>query len=432
MNAMQRLFELFYSCAGVSTDTRKIEKDFLYVSLKGANFNGNKFADEAIKKGAKYAIVDEAQYADNINIFNVENGLKFLQALANFHREKFRIPIIGITGSNGKTTTKELIANVLSQKFNILFTQGNLNNHIGVPLTLLQLSNEHDLAVIEMGASKLGDIKELTDIANPTHGIITNIGFAHIEGFGSPEGILKTKKELYDAIESTGGTIFYNYDDEKLTNNLPNDVETVSYGTDSKALVHGKILEFIPEIEFKWSTENYHSSTVTTKIIGKYNFYNMLAAICIGHYFGIDPTSINRGIEDYEPNNNRSQIFKTKHNILILDAYNANPTSVESALDSFDMMKHENKFFILGDMLELGKDSDDFHKKVIEHTQNLNLQGVFVGSIFKKLSHSYTEIMAFENAEKAKDFLSVGQPKNNLILLKGSRGIGLEALKNVL
>lgn len=429
---MQQLFNLFYDCSAISTDTRKIEKDTLYIALKGENFNGNQFAEDAISKGAKYAIVDEKKYADNKRFFYVENGLRFLQRLANYHREKFNIPIIGITGSNGKTTTKELIANVLSQKFNVLYTLGNLNNHIGVPLTLLQLTNDHDLAIIEMGASKLKDIKELTDIANPTHGIITNIGSAHIEGFGSYEGVLTTKKELFDAIESAGGTLFYNNDDDVLVNNLPNEIESIGYGTSQDSDIHGQLLEFIPEVEFKWSSNEYHSEPIKTKIIGKYNFYNMLAAICIGNYFEIDPELINKGISEYEPSNNRSQILKTKNNTLVLDAYNANPTSVKSALESFNMMRSEEKFFILGDMLELGKDSTRFHEEIISLTKELKLQGIFVGSIYSEIAQSDDTIMAFESTETTREFLETASPKSNLILLKGSRSIKLEVLKEVL
>lgn len=429
---MQQLFNLFYECSSISTDSRKISKDVLYISLKGENFNGNTFAKDAIKNGAKYAIVDEKKYANDENIFYVENGLRFLQKLANHHREKFNIPVIGITGSNGKTTTKELIANVLTQKFNVLFTKGNLNNHIGVPLTLLQLSNEHDIAIIEMGASKLKDIKELTDIANPTHGIITNIGAAHIEGFGSYEGVLKTKKELYDAIETVGGTLFYNQDDEVLVNNLPNGIEVISYGTSKESTVKGQLLEFIPEVEFKWSCDDYHSEPIKTKIIGKYNFYNMLAAICIGNYFEIDPDLINKGISEYESSNNRSQILKTKNNTLILDAYNANPTSVKSALESFSMMRGDEKFFVLGDMLELGKESTRFHNEIIALTKKLNLQGIFVGSIYSEIAKSDEQIMAFQSTDKAQEFLETASPKNNLILLKGSRSIKLEVLKDIL
>lgn len=428
---MQQLFQLFYECSGVSTDTRQIERNDLYIALKGDNYNGNQFAQEAIRKGAKYAIVDEPEFADNKTIFSVTNGLEFLQKLANYHREKFTIPVIGITGSNGKTTTKELMAAVLNEKFDVLYTLGNLNNHIGVPLTLLRLNNQHDIAIIEMGASKPGDIYELTSIANPTHGIITNIGNAHLEGFGGPDGVIKTKKELYDTIEKVGGTIFMNADDEVLTEVLPENIETITYGESRSSHVHGKLDEFIPEVVFSWRSKNGTGNEVKTHIIGKYNFYNMLAAVAIGDYFEVNDEDINRAIANYIPKNNRSQIEKTDRNTLILDAYNANPTSVRSSLESFNAMPFDEKFFVLGDMKELGKDSIDFHKEIIELTKELGLQGIFVGSEFSTISHEDASIMAFETTEDARSFLLTAQPKNNLILLKGSRSIGLEKLKDI-
>lgn len=429
---MERLFELFYQTTGVTTDTRKVEKNQLYIALKGENFNGNEFAEESLSKGAKYAIVDEKKYADNKRIFYVQNGLIFLQKLANYHRLKFNIPVIGITGSNGKTTTKELIANVLSKKLNILFTSGNLNNHIGVPLTLLRLNNEHDIAIIEMGASKLGDIAELTNIAHPSHGIITNIGKAHLEGFGSAAGVLKTKKELYDYIEKIGGILFYNSDDSLLKENLPKKIKCFDYGTSNQSDIVGEIVSFAPEVHLKWKNKSYESEIIKTKIIGKYNFYNMLAAICIGNYFELNPNEINKGIADYTPKNNRSQVEKTASNTVILDAYNANPTSVKSALESFAMMEHPEKLFVLGDMLELGNESIIEHKEIILLSQKLNLQGVFVGKEFIKNKEEFDNCIFFETKEEASSFLALAQPKNNLILLKGSRGIGLEKLLEVL
>lgn len=425
---MKNLFELFYLCSEITTDSRAIPLNSFYIALKGERFNGNKFAEEAIKKGAKYAVVDEKIYANNSTIYYVENSLLFLQNLANYHRNKFSIPVIGITGSNGKTTSKELIASVLSQKFNTLFTVGNLNNHIGVPLTLLKLKKEHDIAIIEMGASKPGDIKELTDIATPTHGIITNIGKAHIEGFGSPEGVLKTKKELYDAIETLSGTLFINQDDTLLTKHLPKGIEFSSYGTNEMATVVGDLVKLAPNVHFTYKTKEYQSPILKTSIIGTYNFYNILSAICIGNYFGVPQRDINKGITSYTPKNNRSQIKKTKYNTLILDAYNANPTSMESALESFALMEHDEKLFILGDMLELGTISDIEHKAIIELTQKLKLNGIFIGPLFKKHEKEYKNILFFEKKEEAQSFLAIGQPKSNLILLKGSRGIGLEAL----
>lgn len=429
---MQKVFDLFYLTSGVSTDSRSIAKDCLYIALKGSNFNGNAFAKEAIEKGAMFAIVDEKELANNTTIFYVENALLYLQQLANHHRNKYKIPVIGITGSNGKTTTKELVNSVLSQRYAVLCTKGNLNNHIGVPLTLLQLNNCHDLAIIEMGANKPYDIQELVNIAEPTHGLITNIGSAHLEGFGSKEGVIKTKGELYDFIEEIGGTIFYNVDDELLAQLVPIETEHITYGTSPSAQLAGAIIEVRPEVVFDYISS--HDDTVrriSSQIIGKYNFYNMLAAVCIGDYFELSYEEIKNGIESYLPDNNRSQVKKTAKNTLILDAYNANPTSVQSAIESFAMMSHDDKFFILGDMLELGNETIPAHQAVIEQTKRSDLKGIFVGSIYAELAKEDETIMAFATKEAAKDFLSIAQPKGNLILLKGSRGIGLETLVDI-
>jgi len=429
---MQKLLDIFYQTTGVCTDTRNIAKGSLYIALKGENFNGNTFAEEAIDKGAMYAVVDEKEYVNNTTIFWVENTLSYLQTLANYHRNKYKIPVIGITGSNGKTTTKELVSNVLSQKYSILCTKGNLNNHIGVPLTLLQLNNDHDLAVIEMGANKPNDIKELVDIAEPTHGIITNIGAAHLEGFGSKEGVIKTKKELYDFIEEIGGTLFYNLDDTILSSIVPAETEHITFSTGPSSTVSGDIVSIKPEIVFEYVTTGDDAAhRIESKIIGKYNFYNMLAAVCIGHYFELSPQEIKTGIESYTPENNRSQVKITTRNTLILDAYNANPSSVQSALESFAMMEHHDKFFILGDMLELGKETIPAHLTIIQQTKDLDLKGVFVGDIYSEIAKDDSSIRAFSSKEDAKEFLAVAQPTGNMILLKGSRGIGLETLIDI-
>ncbi|PWH86005.1 UDP-N-acetylmuramoyl-tripeptide--D-alanyl-D-alanine ligase [Brumimicrobium oceani] len=428
---MEELFQLYYECSEVSTDTRKITKNSFFIALRGENFDGNKYADQAIEKGAKYAIVDDESVANGKTKFHVNNSLHFLQKLAQYHRNTFSIPVIAITGTNGKTTTKELTAAVLNKKFNILFTEGNLNNHIGVPLTLLQLNKNHDLAIIEMGASKLGDIKELTDIANPTHGIITNIGHAHIEGFGSPENIVKTKTELYSAIKENKGLLFYNSDDSVLANKLPASCPTQTYGTTGTADIIGEILELSPMLSFQWKTGTYMSPQINTQIIGKYNFYNMLAAICIGNHFEVKQNDINTALAEYKPSNNRSQLEKTSYNTVILDAYNANPTSVKSALENFAEISSENKLFVLGDMLELGENTNQYHQEVIQLAKSLNLQGVFVGNIYSSLA-KVNDILAFDSTETAKDFFATALPKDNLILLKGSRGIGLEKLIEIL
>lgn len=428
---MKDLFQLLYECSGVSTDTRKINENALFIALKGDNFDGNKYAEQAIQNGAKYAIVDDQSVANEKTIFYVDDSLAFLQKLANHHRNSFDIPVIAITGTNGKTTTKELVAAVLTKKYNVLFTLGNLNNHIGVPLTLLQLNESHDMAIIEMGASKLGDIKELTDIASPTHGLITNIGHAHIEGFGSPDNIVKTKTELYKAIEESKGQLFYNYDDEVLVKKLPSSCPTLTYGTNGQASISGEIIDLSPMLSFKWKSKDYSSANIKTQIIGKYNFYNMLAAICIGYHFEVSNKDINEALENYKPSNNRSQLEKTSQNTVILDAYNANPTSVKSALENFAEINSDNKLFVLGDMLELGENTKKYHQEIIQLTNELKLQGMFVGSIFKSLA-AENDILAFETTQIAKDFLSTALPKNNLILLKGSRGIGLEKLIEIL
>jgi UDP-N-acetylmuramoyl-tripeptide--D-alanyl-D-alanine ligase len=430
-----RLFDLFYSCnQKVSTDSRKIDKGCLYVALKGEHFDGNEYAKSAIENGARFAIVDNPAYADNTSIFLVNNGLIFLQQLANYHRNKFSIPIIGITGSNGKTTSKELIASVLIQSLVVHYTQGNLNNHIGVPLTLLGLNNEHDIAIIEMGANKPGDIAELAAIAEPTHGIITNIGAAHLEGFGGFEGVLKTKTELYSAIENIGGTLFCNADDEILVNALPKNIEVVLYSGENNenASICGELVNMDPFVNFKWNNATYSSPTLATNIIGRYNFYNFLAAISIGDYFDIAPETINTGITSYKPDNNRSQIIETGKNTLIMDAYNANPTSVKSALISFKEMQHEKKLFILGDMYELGDTSLELHQEIVDLTISLGLEGVFIGEIYNALRDNYSNRMFFADKSTAMEFLATASPNKNLILLKGSRGMKLEEIKNFL
>lgn len=425
-------FNKYYETSGICIDTRKIEKNCLFVCLKGENFNGNDFAEQALISGAKYVISDDKKYQNTENIFVVDNSLKYLQELANFHRKQFKIPIIGITGTNGKTTSKELISSVLSEKYNTLYTLGNLNNHIGVPLTLLKLNKEHEIAVIEMGANKPGDIKELVEIAEPTHGIITNMGKAHLEGFGSFEGVQKTKSEMYDFLSKNDATVFYNYDDEILKSNLQNQkLNLISYSSEHNSYIKGELISMSPFINMKWSTSEYESPLLETKMIGSYNYYNFLAAICIGKYFGVENDKINHALINYQPSNNRSQIEKTANNLLILDAYNANPTSMKNAIESFNSMVSEHKLLILGDMFELGDDSKEEHKRVIQHTKELKLNTLFVGEHFYKFK-TESDTNFFKNKEEIRLYLENKTIKNNLILLKASRGIGLETLKDVL
>ncbi len=427
--SMNKLFELFYECSGVSTDTRKIEKDSLFIALKGANFNGNEFAETAILHGAKYAIVDEIEFKTNENIFLVDDALKFLQQLGNYHRTKFKIPIIGITGSNGKTSTKELINAVLSTHYSVLCTKGNLNNHIGVPLTLLQINKEHEIAIIEMGANKFKDIQELCDIAHPTHGIITNIGKAHLEGFGGFEGVLKTKKELYESVSNSNGIIIYNIDDEVLSNNLPSNVTLHSYGTKNADLC-GNLTSLNPFITFSYRHKDYVSPEIQTNLIGKYNFYNFLAAVTFGELFQVPYSKINAGITNYQPDNNRSQVKKTDKNTLILDCYNANPTSMKSALESFAMIDHSSKYFIIGDMLELGTETESEHIHIGQLAEKLGIHGYTVGEEFSQV-HSTNFIKQFKSRQDAAMYFEQQTLSDSLIILKGSRGIGLENLETL-
>jgi UDP-N-acetylmuramoyl-tripeptide--D-alanyl-D-alanine ligase len=419
---MEKLAELFYDSSGVCTDTRNIKKDSLFIALKGANFNGNSFAKEAIRIGAKYAIVDEKEYADDKNIFYVSNSLVFLQKLANYHRKQFRIHVIGITGSNGKTTSKELINSVLSKKYKTLCTIGNLNNHIGVPLTLLSLEKSHELAIIEMGANKPGDIQELVEIAEPNYGIITNIGKAHLQGFKTLEGVIKTKSELFNFIEKENGFLIYNADDEVLSRQCSGMTNKFSYGTNFADL-KGELIELNPFVVLKWSFDNYYSPEIQTKLVGSYNYYNFLAAISFGVQFGVPSELINKAIESYTPTNNRSQVMKTEKNTLIVDCYNANPSSMLNALESFVSNTQMNKIAILGDMLELGSESIFEHQKIVDYCKENQLSFLTVGEIFKEI-HS----QGFDSIYDLEDFLKINILENKSILLKGSRGISLEKI----
>ncbi len=422
---MKNLYSIFLESTGICTDTRKIESGSLFVCIKGENFDGNTFASKALEQGASHVIVDnETCFTDSSQMTLVTNSVLFLQELANHHRKQFNIPVIGITGSNGKTSTKEVIHSVLSKKFNVLATIGNLNNHLGVPFTLLRMKPEHEIAIIEMGANKFKDIEELSAIAEPTHGIITNIGKAHLEGFGGFEGVLKTKRELYESIENSKGLIIYNSDDEILTNALPATTETFTYGT-KKADVQGKLVGLSPFVEMKWTNKDYSSTVLKTQMIGKYNFYNYLAAISFGVVFDVAPSDISAAVEEYSPTNNRSQVKKTAKNTLILDCYNANPTSMQSALESFALNSHPDKLFIIGDMKELGIEEAKEHKVIVRLIEKLNLNGYTVGNAFKQFDSASISYQ-FETTEELNSFLENDNHSGKLILLKGSRSIGLE------
>ena len=419
---MENLFQLFYQTSGVSTDTRKIKQDSLYIALKGENFDGNTFADKAIELGAKYAIVDNKDFVNESTIFHVDDSLVFLQKLSNYHRKRFDIPLIGITGSNGKTTSKELLNAVLSKKYNVLCTEGNFNNHIGVPLTLLNLTEDHEIAIIEMGANKPKDIEELCLIAEPNYGIITNVGKAHLQGFLSFEGVIETKSELYSFIRQTEGKIVVNGDDEILTNKaISLFLKKISYGTNSENQVQGDLVKLNPFVELIWKKEGYTSPIIKTNLVGKYNFLNFLAAVTFGTIFNVDNEKINEAISNYIPTNNRSQVQKTKENTLIIDCYNANPSSMQLALESFKEIQHPNKLAILGDMFELGLESDAEHKKIIDYCIENEIQFLTVGDFFQKHNS-----FGYKNTKEAIEFINSANIKSSLILLKGSRGIALE------
>jgi UDP-N-acetylmuramoyl-tripeptide--D-alanyl-D-alanine ligase len=425
---MQHLFHLFYDCSGISIDTRTIGEGNLFICLKGERYDANEFAAQALVQGAKYVISSDPQACNEELIFYVEDTLQFLQKLAHHHRNQFNIPIIGITGSNGKTTTKELVNAVLETERKVLCTKGNLNNHIGVPLTLLRLNATHELAIIEMGANKPGDIEELCEIASPTHGIITNIGRAHLEGFGSFEGVLHTKLALYRSVQAKEGTIFYNADDNLLTRQLAK-VNALGYSIEHASYCQGKLIGLTPYVSFVYDAQGYNSSTIQTHLIGAYNLYNFLAAVCIGNYFNISAGAIKRGIEEYIPTNNRSQVQGTDRNTLILDCYNANPSSMKAALESFAQIPHERKIAILGDMLELGAVSEAEHSSIIETCNELSIPVLTVGIEFEgvnKVGHHYRDTSTLIASTVLSSF------ENYLILIKGSRGIGLEQVAPLL
>ncbi|NBX39026.1 MAG: UDP-N-acetylmuramoyl-tripeptide--D-alanyl-D-alanine ligase [Flavobacteriia bacterium] len=421
---MQHLFDLFYQTTGVCTDTRALTPNCLFICLKGERFDANAFARDALRAGAKYVITSDSKQSDEKQLFFVEDTLHFLQKLANFHRNKFHIPIIGITGSNGKTTTKELLHAVLRQNNNVLCTQGNFNNHIGVPLTLLQLHEGHDISIVEMGANRLGDIEELCQIAEPTHGLITNIGRAHLEGFGSFEGVLETKLALYRSVEQHQGTIFYNADDGTLNKHLSK-LHAASYSNVNPSEVKGTLVASDPYVVFSYETEEGHFGPIRTKLVGAYNLTNFLAAVCVGRYFGISSPAIERALSNYTPSNNRSQVQKTARNTLILDCYNANPSSMQAALISFNAMDITKKLAILGDMLELGPVAEEEHIKIISFCQQANIPLIPVGKLFDT---SLPTLQHFENTDQLIESGVLSTFSDTLILIKGSRGIGLEKI----
>jgi UDP-N-acetylmuramoyl-tripeptide--D-alanyl-D-alanine ligase len=425
------LYSYFLKSSSVITDTRKIEKNALFFCLRGENFNGNKFAKEALQKGAAFVVIDDSEYfKENSQYILVEDSLKSLQELAKYHRLQFDIPVIGLTGSNGKTTTKELIYSVLSERFNTTATFGNLNNHIGVPLTLLRINKNTEIALIEMGANHLKEIEFLCNITKPTHGYITNFGKAHLEGFGSIEGVIQGKSELYKSLENTKGTALINSED-KLQVRLTKNQAKQQFGNKEADIV-------ITSNNYTTKDNNhlsvsFQSTIINSKLKGTYNYSNIKAAIAFGFIFDISLEKIKKGIEGYIPKNNRSQWLKTERNTVILDAYNANPSSMTVALESLLNSDTKNKILILGDMLELGDYTADEHQKIIEILNKKTPETVIlVGKEFKKTKTSNSNFHKFEETKDVIPFLQKKNFQNKTILIKGSRGIALEVLQEYL
>lgn len=427
MNALEQVYKQFLTNPSVTTDTRKIEKGDIFFALKGASFDGNAFALKALEMGAALAVVDDKSVAGK-GVVYVDDALKALQELARMYRRDLQIPVVGLTGTNGKTTSKELIVSVLAQKYRVAFTKGNLNNHIGVPLTVLSIPNDAEIAVIEMGANHPLDIDELTSIAMPNFGLITNVGKAHLEGFGSFEGVKKTKGEMYDYIKAHGGKVFLNLDNQHLVemanDRMVNDI--VPYGVSvMKTAILEKDLEH-PFLRLSFDAGLLEGCIAETNLVGDYNADNVMLAVAIGAYFEVPKDKILHALHTYTPDNNRSQLMRTASNLVIVDCYNANPTSMEAALANFTKFNVESKVAILGDMLELGKVSLDEHTKVIEVAGQVGINRlILVGAEFM---HVATDLDAevFESVDKLILHLEMNPIVRSLVLVKGSRGIKLE------
>ena len=442
---IKELYQLYQQHPCITTDSRDCPKDSIFLALKGESFDGNKFAASAIEKGCAYAIIDEPEYKQDDRFILVDNCLQTFKDLAREHRRQFDIPVIGITGTNGKTTTKELIATVLQQKYNVLYTQGNFNNDVGVPKTLFRLTKEHEIAVIEMGASHPGDIKTLVETAEPTCGLITNVGKAHLQGFGSFEGVIKTKCELYDFLRSRKDSlIFINADNEHLIDQIGEEEEIwlSPYSTDPEKqynCISGEIIACDPFLKFRWREplmvlEEEGRSTkwhkVQTQLIGSYNIDNLLAAIAVGINFGVERKKICEALEQYVPSNNRSQMTVTAKNHLVVDAYNANPSSMQAALENFSLMQADHKMAILGQMGELGADSDKEHRQLVSYLEATGFDEIWlVGDNFRNIPCSFRK---FHDVEEVKAAIQEHCPEGFYILIKGSNSNKLFQLPELL
>lgn len=427
------LYHLFRQHPVVTTDSRHCPEGSIFFALKGASFDGNTFAGSALQQGCAYAVVDNASCVDlaDERVILVENVLQTLQQLANYHRRRLGTRVIGVTGTNGKTTTKELMAHVLMQKYRVLYTQGNLNNQIGVPLTLLRLTPDDEIAVVEMGANHPGDISELVRIAEPDYGIITNVGKGHLEGFGSYEAVMRTKGELYDFLRTRPRPVVFLHRDYSYLCRMAEGLPKVCYGSspsdpDAGPGVCGEVVECAPFVHFRWRKGSGAWHEVTTHLIGAYNVDNMLAAVAVGLYFEVPASLIDKALSAYVPSNNRSQLEHTQHNHLIIDAYNANPTSMAAALDNFHAMKVSPKMVILGDMKELGTYSHDEHQSIVERLKAYRFDEVWlVGDEFARTDHT---ARVFQNVDEVIEALQMAPVQDFYILIKGSNSMKLSSV----
>lgn len=431
---IKEMYALYREHPLITTDSRDCPQGSIFLALKGETFDGNKFAGSALQKGCAYAIIDNPEYNTDDRCLLVDDTLQTFKDLAREHRRRFAIPVIGITGTNGKTTTKELLAAVLSERFNVHYTQGNFNNDVGVPKTLFQLGPEHEIAVVEMGASHPGDIKTLAETAEPTCGLITNVGRAHLQGFGSFDGVKRTKGELYDFLIGRDAPLFINADNADLMGMAAerNATNIIKYGgVSSECLsVRGKVIDCAPFLRFSWHADGGEEHCVTTNLIGSYNIDNMLAAVTVGLHFGVTEEQVCHALENYMPNNNRSQMTVTPHNHLIMDAYNANPSSMKAAIENLCAMNVPAKMAILGDMRELGEVSGEEHQRVVDMLKAKGLCEVWlVGEEFGKTDCTFRK---FRDIEEVKAEIAANRPTDKYILVKGSNGIRLFTLPELL
>ena len=435
---IKELYALYQQHPVITTDSRDCPEDSIFIALKGDSFDGNQFAAQALEKGCAVAIVSDEQvyndYKGDKQMILVPDTLQTYKDMAREHRRRFDIPVIAITGTNGKTTTKELIRAVIGERYDEMATEGDFNNDVGVPKTLFRLSVMHEVAIIEMGASHPGDIKTLVETAEPTCGLITNVGKAHLQGFGSLEGVIRTKGELYDYLaKDSDSVIFVNADNEHLMKILPKNVKAKCYTRDESKTgerVYGQIIACDPFLRLKWRQTDGEWHEVATHLIGSYNLDNVLAAVTVGLHFGITPKQICHALENYVPSNNRSQLTETEHNHLIVDAYNANPTSMAAALDNFSLMEVSPKMAILGEMRELGESSAEEHRRVVERLATCPFDEVWlVGQEFKDIDCPYRK---FDDVEQVKAAIAANRPEGRYILIKGSNGTRLFQLPELL